>query len=457
MENKKKKCSFSEHEEIDANYYCHKCKIYLCNKCENFHSKLFKNHKSINLDKDIKDIFTGFCLEENHNMELEYFCRTHNQLCCAACIAKIIKKENGKHKDCDVCIIEDIKDEKINKLKENIKILENLSNTLEESINNLKKIFEKINENKDELKLKIQKIFTKIRNILNNREDELLLEVDNLFDNLYFKEDIIKESEKMPEKIKIFLEKGKSIDKEYNDDNLILLINDCINIENNIKHIKIIEENINKSINLQNSNINFYPKEEKMNDFLESIKTFGIIKNFSLIDSSIIKNDINEQELIFNWIKEKINKNSIEFKLIFRMSENGYTSNDFHKFCDNKGATLCLIKTTKNKIFGGFTPLNWGNGNNIYDKSNQTFLFSLNLKKKFDLIKKENYAICNVKDNGPYFGNADLYLKDNMKTGETYANNVCHYFSNNNIELTGGKGVSENFEVEEFEVFKVLY
>ena len=95
--------------------------------------------------------------------------------------------------------------------------------------------------------MKIQSIFTKIRNVLNEREDGILLEVDNQFNKLYFKEDLIKDSEKLPNKIKISLEKGKSIDKDWNDNQLNNFINDCIEIENNIKEINIINQNIFKS------------------------------------------------------------------------------------------------------------------------------------------------------------------------------------------------------------------
>ena len=164
-----KKCSFKDHEEIDAIIYCGECKVYMCNKCEIFHSKLLSNHQTFILEKDIEEIFTGFCKEENHPNKLEYFCITHNQLCCAACLCKIKKNENGKHKDCDTCIIEDIKDEKLKKLKENIKYLEDLSNSLKESINKLKIIFDKINKDKESIKTKIKEVFTKIRNVLNNR------------------------------------------------------------------------------------------------------------------------------------------------------------------------------------------------------------------------------------------------------------------------------------------------
>ena len=165
------KCSQVEHGEIDAITFCQECKVYLCNKCDNFHSQLFKNHHIYNLDKNLNGIFIDLCKEENHNLKMEYFCKNHNQLCCVACIAKLKGKGNGQHTDCNICFINDIKEEKKSKLKENIKNLENLSDTFMQSINELKELFEKMNENKENLKIKIQKIFTKIRNELNNKEE----------------------------------------------------------------------------------------------------------------------------------------------------------------------------------------------------------------------------------------------------------------------------------------------
>ena len=220
MEDKKKKCSKMEHKNIDAISYCQECKIYICNKCSNFHQELFNNHQINFLDNN-QEIFIDICKEKNHPLKLEFYCKNHNQLCCVACIAKLEKKGYGQHKDCDVCIIEDIKEEKKNKLKDNIKYLEDLSNNLKNSIKELKELFDKIDERKEELKSKIQNIFTKIRTILNQREDELLLEADNKFNNLFGNEDIIKESEKLPNKIRISLEKGKLIDKDWDENNIL--------------------------------------------------------------------------------------------------------------------------------------------------------------------------------------------------------------------------------------------
>ena len=112
MKEPKKKCSSKEHKEIQAIIYCKECKIYMCNKCENLHSKLFNNHHSYKLDKDFNEIFTGLCKYKNHKDEYEFFCKTHNELCCAVCISKIKKEGKGQHTDCDVCLIEDIKNEK---------------------------------------------------------------------------------------------------------------------------------------------------------------------------------------------------------------------------------------------------------------------------------------------------------------------------------------------------------
>ena len=91
-----------------------------------------------------------------------------------------------------------------------IKNLEDLSGKLEPSIKELKNIYEKINESKDKLKMEIQNIFTKIRTELNNREDKLYEEIDKKFNELYFKVELIKESEKLPNLVKTSLEKGKN-------------------------------------------------------------------------------------------------------------------------------------------------------------------------------------------------------------------------------------------------------
>ena len=142
---------------------------------------------------------------------------------------------------------------------------------------------------KEKLKSNIQNIFTKIRTALNEREDELLLEVNKKFDEKFGNEDIIKEGEKLPNKIKLSLEKGKLIDNEWNDDNkLSSIINSCINIEDNIKNINIINNNIKKCKNNNDSNIEFNIQPEYFNNLINSIKSLGKISDKYDIDSLIL-------------------------------------------------------------------------------------------------------------------------------------------------------------------------
>ena len=46
--------------------------------------------------------------------------------------------------------------------------------------------------------------------------------------------------------------------------------------------------------------------------------------------------------------------------------EQNNTTEDFYKFCDNKGNTLILIETMERRKFGGFIHNNWKDNNNYW-------------------------------------------------------------------------------------------
>ena len=82
-----------------------------------------------------------------------------------------------------------------------------LSNKFNGTFNNMNKLFENINENKEKLKLEIQNVFTKIRNVLNNREDELLLKVDKEYENIFIIGKNLKNSGNSPCEITLYFGK----------------------------------------------------------------------------------------------------------------------------------------------------------------------------------------------------------------------------------------------------------
>jgi hypothetical protein len=49
------------------------------------------------------------------------------------------------------------------------------------------------------------------------------------------------------------------------------------------------------------------------------------------------------------------------FNLLWRSSRNGFTAQEFPLRCDGRTNTLTLISDTDGNVFGGFTPVKWGN------------------------------------------------------------------------------------------------
>ena len=277
------KCSLKKHSENDAIILCKDCKKYMCRICLKHHSELFDNHDikilEINENTDINSIFTGFCEEESHSDNLEYFCKNHNKLCCAACISKIKSKGNGQHTDCDVCNVDDIKEEKEKILKENIKLLEDLSNQFEKLMEELKTNFEKVT--RETLKKNIEETFTQIKNAINEREKEILSKVDDIINNknddLFLSEK--KKYEPTSKEIEKLLDKSREMGDDWNNsDKITSCINDCLIIENNVKNINSDIIKIKDCIDIKNISpgVRFYPDESgAVNHFLEKIKNFG--------------------------------------------------------------------------------------------------------------------------------------------------------------------------------------
>ena len=311
MQEAKQKCNHEDHSNTPAIIYCVECNKYMCKKCENnYHGKTYKEHNIYSLDKDLSTIFTGFCKEDNHTNKLEYFCKNHNRLCCSDCIVNIKTKDKGQHRECEICLLEDIKENKVSNLKDNILKLETFSNDINKILNELTNAFEIINKDKEELKNNIQKIFTKIRNTINDREDEILLSVDKLYDDIYIKEGQLKEFDKYPNKINIDLKKGKNTFENLIDDKnkLNLFINNCIEIENNLINFNQVDENLKKCKSEITTKIFFMPSEgNELNDFISFLSSFGELYKEKKINNFI--NNLKKFSNINN-IKPKIELNN---------------------------------------------------------------------------------------------------------------------------------------------------
>ena len=71
---------------------------------------------------------------------------------------------------------------------------------------------------------------------------------------------------------------------------------------------------------------------------------------------SVLLLDTQYDSYLREWVGDK------QMKLIYRASEHGYRAKSFHDYCDNKGPTLIIIKSSEGWIFGGYTTQSWGGG-----------------------------------------------------------------------------------------------
>lgn len=168
-----------------------------------------------------------------------------------------------------------------------------------------------------------------------------------------------------------------------------------------------------------------------------------------------------EQKLLIN---ESFSKNK-KWSLIYKATRDGFGSGDFHRFCNNRGATLTLIQSRnrlymkkRDAIFGGYTTIPWSSRPGYY-RDPQAFLFLLNQNKlsRFNLRSNDDIAVSHCLTSGPVFGLNDIH--------------ICHRSNENNFSRTrfpycykdldgNGKGrktfsKSKRFLISEIEVYMV--
>ena len=222
------------------------------------------------------------------------------------------------------------------------------------------------------------------------------------------------------------------------------------NIKNQQNIINSQKETIDNQQKINNALQNNISNLKERVEILENkIRIMGENKEeCDLKNSEIIPNDYEKEKEIKKWINP--NK-KIKFELLFRKSRDGSNCSDFHRYCDNKGPTLTLVKTSKNYIFGGYTPFSWKSEIGYSpENDNYTFIFSLNLKKKFNKIKEESLLYFDS-GFGPCFGKGgtDFYINGNLNSGYTTPRSFLK-----NCELTNGE--KGEFQVKELEIYKVI-
>jgi hypothetical protein len=154
-----------------------------------------------------------------------------------------------------------------------------------------------------------------------------------------------------------------------------------------------------------------------------------------------------------------------EFKLLYRASRDGFSSNAFHSKCDNFPNTLTIIKVKDQPhIFGGYTEATWeGQG---YKQDPNAFIFSLVNGDNKPIKMKANQNIQNAikcySSYGPTFGGGhDFCISSDSTTNAKSYSNLGYSYQHPNYQYNSNEAKSflagsPNFSTSEIEVFQVI-
>ncbi|EXX68282.1 hypothetical protein RirG_106560 [Rhizophagus irregularis DAOM 197198w] len=162
-----------------------------------------------------------------------------------------------------------------------------------------------------------------------------------------------------------------------------------------------------------------------------------------------------------SWIEKKDASRNIpyNFNLLYRASRDGNTAAAFHTKCDNKGATIVILKIPNSEhILGGYNPLQWGS--NAWKSTRDSFLFSFTNKNDHNSAKvghvNTDYgnAIYCRQNCGPAFGGGHDLFQDSDSKWKNYPG-FCSY-SKVDMPQSYMSGSYNSFDVEDYEVFQVI-
>ena len=270
---------------------------------------------------------------------------------------------------------------------------------------------------------------------LENPEEKIKIEIENKFADVEIKLPNMSKLKENNMRLKI-----PQIELKEND----LIVKLC----QEIKKIDILESKIN---------FLFYCTGKTEKEFYAYEDFMANFNKFKIGESKIIS--IEDFMVVSTGIKEKLNKSIKGINLLYRASEDGDSSNDFHYNCDGKKNTVTFVKSSNGKKFGGFASEGWNtNGNYINDKN--AFIFSLDNQECYYCNNNNNcYTLFCSSSYGPVWGynnnyrNYDLLINSNCLSNNSSITVQCSFnYKGRNSSLSG----LSNFKVEDYETYELI-
>jgi len=220
-----------------------------------------------------------------------------------------------------------------------------------------------------------------------------------------------------------------------------------------------------ESIGIYCFKLKYFDNAQKIWSSYSNVKTIYIQQTalpHNSIDSAILTED--EKRTLLQFVKQRLGDKQYRFSLLLRSSRDGESKEKFHDLCDNKGATLVIVKSKQfNHVFGGYTSVSWKSSGN-YQRDESAFLFllrsSFGHSPKLIKLKRAIKAVYHNSTYGVVMVNHAIALSRNnhkhyscicpSDTGDITGNALC-----GGETYSGKNGIHHDFELDDYEVFSL--
>lgn len=140
----------------------------------------------------------------------------------------------------------------------------------------------------------------------------------------------------------------------------------------------------------------------------------------SIANNSIVFRNIDDVKILNQMIKtnQKVRRRIIYYDLLYQSERDGDERHIFYRRIKNKKNIFIIIKSTENKLFGGFLHIPIA-GSLVINNDKDAFLFSIDYNITFP--KNKNSVTCRTPNEYMCFsfGNEDIYIADKFLTSSS--------------------------------------
>ena len=178
--------------------------------------------------------------------------------------------------------------------------------------------------------------------------------------------------------------------------------------------------------------------------------------------NSSIMFEIDEFDLVKNQIEKNMNKKVNYFKQLYKGTRDGEGMGNISQRAFNINNIVLLVRSKSGYRFGGFTSTCFEqiSGSDRYKSDDKSFLFSLDRKDTYSIIKKDQ-AIRLSEARAFMFGPNDIWIYGNFLSGISgnglggYTGQATYDYKGLDAALSGIN--RQYFALQEVEAYEVIY